>query len=82
MARPWRLTSLKQFNQLYEAAIDKSDKAAMPAKRINNIVEHMTYAIYLYVQAGPHHIVHPYTLASTSPSSSSSSSARLYDYLP
>ena len=45
-------TSLKQFNELYELAIDASEKAAMPAKRINNIIEHMTYAIYLYIQRG------------------------------
>jgi dynein heavy chain len=45
-------TSLKQFNDLYELAIDKAEKAAMPAKRINNIIEHMTYAIYLYIQRG------------------------------
>ena len=45
-------TSLKQFNQLYELAIDNSEKAAMPAKRIANIIQHMTYAIYLYIQRG------------------------------
>ena len=45
-------TSLGQFNQLYELAIDNADKAAMPAKRIANIIEHMTYSIYLYIQRG------------------------------
>ena len=45
-------TSLKQFNELYELAIDNSEKAAMPAKRIANIIQHMTYAIYLYIQRG------------------------------
>ena len=45
-------TSLKQFNELYELAIDESEKAAMPAKRIANIIAHMTYAIYLYIQRG------------------------------
>jgi len=45
-------TSLKQFNQLYELAIDSAERAAMPAKRINNIIEHMTYSIYLYIQRG------------------------------
>jgi hypothetical protein len=39
-----------QFNQLYEMSIDKSDKANMPSKRIHNIIEYMTYEIYLYIQ--------------------------------
>ena len=37
-------TSLKQFNELYELAIDKSDKAAMPSKRIGNIIE--SFCVY------------------------------------
>jgi len=45
-------TSLKQFVELYELAIDRSDKAAMPSKRINNIIEFMTYSIYAYIQRG------------------------------
>ena len=45
-------TSLKQFNQLYELAIDKAEQAKMPAKRIANIISHMTYSIYLYIQRG------------------------------
>jgi len=45
-------TSLRQFNELYELAIDNSERAAMPAKRIGNIIEHMTYSIYLYISAG------------------------------
>ena len=45
-------TSLRQFNALYELAIDDAEKAAMPAKRIKNIIEHMTYSIYLYIQRG------------------------------
>ncbi|PNH08753.1 Dynein gamma chain, flagellar outer arm [Tetrabaena socialis] len=45
-------TSLAQFNQLYETAIDRSEKANMPSKRIYNIIEYMTYEIYLYVQRG------------------------------
>mmetsp|Transcript_5388 Transcript_5388/g.12712 ORF Transcript_5388/g.12712 Transcript_5388/m.12712 type:complete len:4322 (-) Transcript_5388:507-13472(-) len=45
-------TSLAQFNQLYEQAIDRSDKANMPSKRIHNIIEYMTYEIYLYIQRG------------------------------
>ena len=45
-------SSLAQFNQLYELSIDRSEKANMPSKRINNIVEYMTYEIYLYIQRG------------------------------
>lgn len=41
-----------QFNQLYEQAIDHSDKANMPSKRIHNIIEYLTYEIYLYIQRG------------------------------
>lgn len=43
-------TSLAQFNELYEKSIDASEKASMPSKRIANIIEHMTYDIYLYMQ--------------------------------
>lgn len=45
-------TSLAQFNQLYELSIDRSDRANMPSKRIHNIIEYMTYEIYLYIQRG------------------------------
>lgn len=45
-------TSLAQFNELYEWSIDTAEKAAMPSKRIHNIIEHMTYEIYLYIQRG------------------------------
>lgn len=45
-------TSLAQFNQLYELSIDRSEKANMPSKRIHNIIEYMTYEIYLYIQRG------------------------------
>lgn len=45
-------TSLAQFMELYDIAIDRSDKATMPSKRIHNIIEYMTYSIYLYVARG------------------------------
>jgi dynein heavy chain, axonemal len=45
-------TSLAQFTQLYEQAIDRSERASMPSKRIQNIIDYMTYEIYLYVQRG------------------------------
>ncbi|CAL8466541.1 g6077 [Coccomyxa elongata] len=40
------------FNRLYELAIDTSERAAVSSKRIHNIIEHMTYEIYLYIQRG------------------------------
>jgi hypothetical protein len=45
-------TSLAQFTGLYEVAIDRSDKATMPSKRIQNIIDYLTYEIYLYIQRG------------------------------
>jgi predicted sugar kinase len=43
-------TSLAQFNELYGHSIDNSEKASLPSKRIANIIEQMTYDIYLYIQ--------------------------------
>lgn len=60
-------TSLNQFNQLYELAIDNSEKATLPSKRINNIIDYMTYEIYLYIQRGlfeRHKIIFALMLAS------------------
>jgi dynein heavy chain len=45
-------TSLAQFNELYERAIDGAERAAAPAKRIANIIDHMTYEIFCYVSRG------------------------------
>ncbi|KAK9841874.1 hypothetical protein WJX81_008571 [Elliptochloris bilobata] len=45
-------TSLAQFNGLYEAAIDGAERAALPAKRIAAIIDHMTFEIYKYIQRG------------------------------
>lgn len=41
-----------QFNQLYELAIDTAERAAVSSKRIHNIIEHLTYEIYVYIQRG------------------------------
>jgi hypothetical protein len=41
-----------QFNELYEKAIDGSERASLPSKRISNIIEHMTHEIYLWVARG------------------------------
>ena len=45
-------TSLKQFNELYELAIDNAEASQKPATRIKNIIDHMTYSVYLYIQRG------------------------------
>jgi dynein heavy chain len=45
-------TSLAQFMELYEAAIDLAERAALPSKRIHNIIEYLTYSVYLYAQRG------------------------------
>lgn len=45
-------TSLKQFNRLYEGAIDHAEKAVMPSKRIANISDYLTFSLYKYVQRG------------------------------
>ena len=45
-------TSLAQFVELYEASIDQSERAVLAARRAHNIVEHLTWEAYLYVQRG------------------------------
>jgi dynein heavy chain len=45
-------TSLAQFMGLYESAIDLSERAALPSKRIHNIIDYLTYSVYLYAQRG------------------------------
>lgn len=44
---PTRARAPAQFNELYEKAIDTSERASLPSKRIQNIIDHMTYEIYL-----------------------------------
>ena len=41
-----------QFNALYEDSIDKSERAALPSKRMTNIIDHLTWEVYLYIQRG------------------------------
>ena len=43
-------TSLAQFTELYEAAIDGADKAASAVQRLLNIAEHLTSITYCYIQ--------------------------------
>lgn len=41
-----------QFSNLYEGAIDASEKSPVPAKRIASIIDHLTYQVYSYCQRG------------------------------
>ena len=43
-------TSLAQFVELYQGAIDAAERAVVPAKRVNNILDTLTHSIYLYIQ--------------------------------
>jgi dynein heavy chain, axonemal len=45
-------TSLDQFQTLFERSMDVAEKANLPSKRVNNIVESMTYIIYRYINRG------------------------------
>ena len=42
----------QKFVALYEAAIEDSERAAVPARRAANIIQHLTYEVYLYVSRG------------------------------
>ena len=45
-------TSLGQFMGLFLLSIDSAGKAPLASKRINNIIEYMTYCVYSYIQRG------------------------------
>eukprot|EP00731_Ephydatia_muelleri_P018279 Em0011g319a len=45
-------TSLRQFLGLFDLAILKSDRSPFPTKRINNIVEYLTYEVFKYTVRG------------------------------
>jgi dynein heavy chain len=45
-------TALAQFIVLFELAMDRAEKAALPPKRIANIIEYLTYSVYLYISRG------------------------------
>ena len=45
-------TSLKQFLELFDHSMAKSMKSPIPAKRITNIIEYMTYDVFKYTCRG------------------------------
>uniref|UniRef100_A0A8B9E3A9 Dynein axonemal heavy chain 8 n=1 Tax=Anser cygnoides TaxID=8845 RepID=A0A8B9E3A9_ANSCY len=45
-------TSLAQFLKLFDQSMAKSEKSPLPHKRISNIIEYLTYEIYIYSVRG------------------------------
>eukprot|EP00741_Cyanophora_paradoxa_P017811 tig00021017_g17202.t1 len=45
-------TSLVQFLGLFDLSIARSEKAPLPSKRIQNIIEYLSYATYCYITRG------------------------------
>ena len=45
-------TSLNQFVEIFQASMINAAKAAIPAKRIGNIIEELTFATFLYISRG------------------------------
>ena len=44
--------SLDQFLTIFSKSVDVAEKAALASKRINNIIESMTYLTYRYINRG------------------------------
>eukprot|EP00762_Andalucia_godoyi_P000483 ANDGO_03248.mRNA.1 Dynein gamma chain len=45
-------TSLKQFLVLFDLAVERAERALITTKRIHNIIEAMTFGVYVYVNRG------------------------------
>jgi dynein heavy chain len=45
-------TSLDQFQQQFDKSMDLAEKASLASKRVNNIIDSMTYITYRYINRG------------------------------
>ena len=45
-------SSLDQFQQLFDRSMDVAEKASLASKRVNNIIDAMTYVVYRYINRG------------------------------
>ena len=45
-------TSLRQFLRIFDRSLEKSPKSPIPLKRINNIIEFLTYDVFSYSMRG------------------------------
>jgi dynein heavy chain len=45
-------TSLAQFLELFMRSMDVAEKASLASKRVNNIIDSMTYLVYRYINRG------------------------------
>eukprot|EP01028_Stygiella_incarcerata_P006636 TRINITY_DN270_c0_g1_i1.p1 TRINITY_DN270_c0_g1~~TRINITY_DN270_c0_g1_i1.p1 ORF type:complete len:4523 (-),score=1222.92 TRINITY_DN270_c0_g1_i1:192-13760(-) len=52
LVNPMYQTSLKQFLVLFDTSIEKAERALITSKRINNIIEYVTFSSHLYVSRG------------------------------
>merc|ERR1712072_789109 len=52
MVNPMYQTSLEQFLGVFSASLKDSKSSPVPAKRIHNIIEHMTFEAYAYTMRG------------------------------
>ena len=46
-------TSLDQFQEQFDKSMDVAEKANLASKRVNNIIDAMTYITYRYIDRGP-----------------------------
>ncbi|KAJ8600462.1 hypothetical protein CTAYLR_001460 [Chrysophaeum taylorii] len=52
LVNPMYQTSLTQFLELFMSSMEKSEKASLASKRVENIIEQMTYMTYRYINRG------------------------------
>eukprot|EP01045_Picozoa_sp_COSAG04_P048230 COSAG04_NODE_18391_length_443_cov_0.598837_1_plen_147_part_11 len=45
-------TSLAQFMELFLVSMERAEKNTLAKRRINNIIEYLTFCVYAYVQRG------------------------------